>query len=204
MQANLARVNGFLPTGFGNRCAGGGLPQLRSCPRMPRSILAEIRAQSIQDLSGDEPTPGGSGRMTLKWRNPCFAPSQGRPCFYPDHFRSLQVRYVCAWAEDTISRYYADAMSQRLRVRPPCGRRRPVAAFAERSSPGRSGIPSSPPSETRRYPIGIAFLRLSRFLRHPAQQCRNGHTESFTTMQAETRLPAPISCPRKHSMRYTR
>ncbi len=109
MQANLARVN-RIPSDWGLEI--GVLAEVyRNCAvaRVCQVDLAETYEHKHQDLSGDDPTKG-LRRMTCEVAKSLLRTLAGEGLvFTQDHFRSLQVRYV-RMAEDTIGRYYADAM----------------------------------------------------------------------------------------------
>ena len=109
MQANLAPVN-RIPSDWGLEI--GVLAEVfRNCAvaRVCQVDLAETYEHKHQDLSGDDPSRG-LRRMTCEVAKSLLRTLAGEGLvFTQDHFRSLQVRYV-RMAEDTISRYYADAM----------------------------------------------------------------------------------------------
>ncbi len=109
MQANLARVN-RIPSDWGLEI--GVLAEVfRNCAvaRVCQVDLAETYEHKHQTLSGDDPTKG-LRRMTCEVAKSLLRTLAGEGLvFTQDHFRSLQVRYV-RMAEDTINRYYADAM----------------------------------------------------------------------------------------------
>lgn len=109
MKSHLARVN-RLPGDWGLEV--GILAEVyRNCAvsRVCQVDLADNYEHKHQDLSkGDAST--GLRRMTADIAKSLFRTlaSEG-VVFTGDHFRSLQVRYI-RMAEDTINRYYADAM----------------------------------------------------------------------------------------------
>jgi glucosyl-3-phosphoglycerate synthase len=109
MQANLARVN-RIPSDWGLEI--GVLAEVfRNCAvdRVCQVDLAETYEHKHQALSSDDPTKG-LRRMTCEVAKSLLRTLAGEGLvFTQDHFRSLQVRYV-RMAEDTIGRYYADAM----------------------------------------------------------------------------------------------
>jgi glucosyl-3-phosphoglycerate synthase len=109
MQANLARVN-RIPCDWGLEI--GVLAEVfRNCAvdRVCQVDLAETYEHKHQELSSDDPTKG-LRRMTCEVAKSLLRTLAGEGLvFTQDHFRNLQVRYV-RMAEDTIGRYYADAM----------------------------------------------------------------------------------------------
>jgi glucosyl-3-phosphoglycerate synthase len=109
MQANLSRVN-RIPCDWGLEV--GVLAEVfRNCAvdRVCQVDLAETYEHKHQVLSSDDPSKG-LRRMTCEVAKSLLRTLAGEGLvFTKDHFRSLQVRYV-RMAEDTISRYYADAM----------------------------------------------------------------------------------------------
>ena len=109
MNANLARVN-RIPSDWGLEV--GVLAEVfRNCAvaRVCQVDLAETYEHKHQDLSRDDPNKG-LRRMTCDVAKSLLRTLAGEGLvFTKDHFRSLQVRYV-RMAEDTINRYYADAM----------------------------------------------------------------------------------------------
>jgi glucosyl-3-phosphoglycerate synthase len=109
MKSNLARVN-RLPADWGLEV--GTLAEVyRNCAvsRVCQVDLADNYEHKHQELSKGDPT-AGLRRMTADIAKSLFRTmaSEG-VVFTSDHFRNLQVRYV-RMAEDTINRYYADAM----------------------------------------------------------------------------------------------
>lgn len=129
MQANLARVN-RIPSDWGLEI--GVLAEVfRNCAvaRVCQVDLAETYEHKHQDLSGDDPSKG-LRRMTCEVAKSLLRTLAGEGLvFTQDHFRSLQVRYV-RMAEDTIGRYYADAMLNGLEF-DRHGEEAAVAAFVE-------------------------------------------------------------------------
>ncbi len=109
MRANLARVN-RIPGDWGLEV--GVLAEMyRNCAtsRICQVDLAENYDHKHQELSPEDAT-AGLRRMTLDIAKTLFRTLAGEGVvFGQDHFRTLQVRYVRI-AEDTIARYYADAM----------------------------------------------------------------------------------------------
>jgi glucosyl-3-phosphoglycerate synthase len=109
MHANLARVN-RIPGDWGLEV--GVLAEVhRNCSssHVCQVDLAENYDHKHQELSPDDAS-AGLRRMTLDIAKTLFRTLAGEGVvFGQDHFRTLQVRYV-RMAEDTISRYYADAM----------------------------------------------------------------------------------------------
>jgi glucosyl-3-phosphoglycerate synthase len=109
MQAKLARVN-RIPADWGLEV--GVLAEVfRNCAtaRVCQVDLAETYEHKHQILSQDDPTKG-LRRMACDVAKSLLRTLAGEGhVFTRDHFRSLQVRYV-RMAEDTIGRYYADAM----------------------------------------------------------------------------------------------
>ncbi len=115
MDVNLARVN-RIPGDWGLEV--GVLAEVyRNCAvsRICQVDLADtLRAQASGPVRARMPP-----RVCGAWRptspSPCFAPWPRRGwCSRADHFRSLEVRYV-RMAQDTIARYYADAMLNGLK-----------------------------------------------------------------------------------------
>ncbi|MCC6262929.1 MAG: glycosyl transferase, partial [Bryobacterales bacterium] len=83
----------------------------RNCApaRICQVDLADNYDHKHQELGDNDPTKG-LRRMTTDIANSLFRTLAGEGVvFTNDHFRSLQIRYV-RMAEDTIARYYADAM----------------------------------------------------------------------------------------------
>jgi glucosyl-3-phosphoglycerate synthase len=109
MQANLARVN-RIPADWGLEV--GVLAEVyRNCslPRVCQVDLADNYEHKHQELSADDPAQG-LRRMTCDVAKSLFRTLAGEGVvFTRDHFRSLELRYV-RMAEDTIDRYYADAL----------------------------------------------------------------------------------------------
>ena len=109
MKSQLARVN-RLPSDWGLEV--GTLAEVyRNCAvsRVCQVDLADNYEHKHQELSQGDPSQG-LRRMTVDIAKTLFRTlaSEG-VVFTSDHFRNLQVRYV-RMAEDTINRYYADAM----------------------------------------------------------------------------------------------
>ena len=109
MKAALARVN-RIPGDWGLEV--GMLAEVfRNCAaaRVCQVDLADNYEHKHQDLSADDRTRG-LRRMALDVAKTLFRTVAGEGVvFTRDHFRTLEVRYV-RMAEDTIARYYADAM----------------------------------------------------------------------------------------------
>jgi glucosyl-3-phosphoglycerate synthase len=109
MDANLARVN-RIPSDWGLEI--GVLAEVfRNCAaaRVCQVDLTETYEHKHQVLSSDDPSKG-LRRMACEVAKSLLRTLAGEGLvFTGDHFRSLQVRYV-RMAEDTINRYYADAM----------------------------------------------------------------------------------------------
>ncbi|MCC6366758.1 MAG: glycosyl transferase [Bryobacterales bacterium] len=109
MRLNLARVN-RIPGDWGLEV--GVLAEVhRNCSpsRTCQVDLADNYEHKHQDLSPDDPSKG-LRRMSCDVAKSLFRTLAGEGVVLgPDHFRTLQVRYV-RLAEDTINRYYADAM----------------------------------------------------------------------------------------------
>jgi glucosyl-3-phosphoglycerate synthase len=109
MDANLARVN-RIPGDWGLEV--GVLAEVfRNCgtARVCQVDLTDNYEHKHQALSPDDPTKG-LRRMAVDIAKSVFRTMAGEGvAFTKDHFRSLQVRYVRI-AEDTIGRYYADAV----------------------------------------------------------------------------------------------
>jgi glucosyl-3-phosphoglycerate synthase len=109
MRANLARVN-RIPGDWGLEV--GVLAEVYrnvSIARICQVDLADNYEHKHQPLSFEDPKKG-LRRMACDVAKSLFRTlaSEG-VCLSQDHFRTLQVRYVRI-AEDTIHRYYADAM----------------------------------------------------------------------------------------------
>ena len=109
MRSGLARVN-RIPCDWGLEI--GVLAEVfRNCAvdRVCQVDLAETYEHKHQTLSSDDPTKG-LRRMTCEVAKCLLRTLAGEGLvFTQDQFRSLQVRYI-RMAEDTINRYYADAM----------------------------------------------------------------------------------------------
>jgi glucosyl-3-phosphoglycerate synthase len=114
MDINLARVN-RIPADWGLEV--GVLAEVfRNCAvsRTCQVDLADNYEHKHQALSSDDSSKGLTG-MAVDIAKSLFRTlaAEGLP-FTADHFRSLEVRYVRT-AEDTIARYYADAMLNGLK-----------------------------------------------------------------------------------------
>ena len=109
MRTNLARVN-RIPGDWGLEV--GVLAEVhRNCSpsRTCQVDLADNYEHKHQPLSPDDPAKG-LRRMACDIGKSLFRTLAGEgQVLTQDHFRTLQVRYV-RMAEDTINRYYADAM----------------------------------------------------------------------------------------------
>jgi glucosyl-3-phosphoglycerate synthase len=109
MKANLARVN-RIPGDWGLEV--GVLAEVfRNCAvsRICQVDLTDSYDHKHQVLSEDDPTKG-LRRMASDIAKSIYRTMAAEGVvFSKDHFRALQVRYV-RMAEDTIARYYADAM----------------------------------------------------------------------------------------------
>jgi glucosyl-3-phosphoglycerate synthase len=129
MRANLARVN-RVPSDWGLEV--GVLAEVfRNCavPRVCQVDLADTYEHKHQKLSADDPTTGLS-RMATDIAKSLFVTMAAEGIvFTADHFRSLEVRYVRI-AQDTIARYYADAMLNGLKF-DRHGEEMAVATFVE-------------------------------------------------------------------------
>jgi len=114
MKVALARVN-RIPGDWGLEV--GVLAEVyRNCAlaRVCQVDLADNYEHKHQDLSAGDRTRG-LRRMALDVAKSLFRTIAGEGVvFTRDHFRTLEVRYV-RLAEDTISRYYADAMLNGLK-----------------------------------------------------------------------------------------
>jgi glucosyl-3-phosphoglycerate synthase len=114
MRTPLARVN-RIPGDWGLEV--GMLAEVfRNCApaRVCQVDVADNYEHKHQDLSADDRTRG-LRRMARDISKALFRTLAGEGvAFTRDHFRALQVRYV-RLAEDTISRYYADAMLNGLK-----------------------------------------------------------------------------------------
>jgi glucosyl-3-phosphoglycerate synthase len=109
MRTNLARVN-RIPGDWGLE-VGVLAEVLRNCSaaRVCQVDLTDNYDHKHQDLSAEDPSRG-LRRMAADVAKSVFRTLAGEGhVFTQDAFRSLQVRYV-RMAEDTIHRYYADAM----------------------------------------------------------------------------------------------
>lgn len=129
MDINLARVN-RVPADWGLEV--GVLAEVfRNCAvsRTCQVDLTDNYEHKHQSLSADDPTTGLS-RMAADIAMSLFVTlaSEGI-VFTADHFRSLEVRYV-RMAQDTIGRYYADAMLNGLKF-DRHSEEQAVAVFAE-------------------------------------------------------------------------
>jgi glucosyl-3-phosphoglycerate synthase len=129
MQTNLARIN-RIPGDWGLEV--GVLAEVfRNCAtsRICQVDLTENYEHKHQALSADDPS-GGLRRMTCDIAKSLFRTlaSEG-VVFGEGQFRALQVRYV-RMAQDTIARYYADAMLNGLKL-DRHSEELAVAAFAE-------------------------------------------------------------------------
>ncbi len=129
MDANLARVN-RVPSDWGLEV--GVLAEVfRNCAvsRTCQVDLVDTYEHKHQALSADDPSTGLS-RMATDIAKSLFVTLAAEGIvFTADHFRSLEVRYV-RMAQDTIARYYADAMLNGLKF-DRHGEEMAVAAFAE-------------------------------------------------------------------------
>jgi glucosyl-3-phosphoglycerate synthase len=109
MKANLARVN-RIPGDWGLEV--GMLAEVyRNCSplRTCQVDLADNYDHKHQSLSADDPS-AGLRRMTCDIAKTLFRTLAGEGVvFTQEHFRALEVRYV-RLAEDTMTRYYADAL----------------------------------------------------------------------------------------------
>lgn len=128
MDVNLARVN-RIPGDWGLEV--GVLAEVfRNCAlsRICQVDLAETYEHKHQPLS-EEDASKGLRRMTADIAKSLFRTMAAEGVvFTADHFRSLEVRYV-RLAQDTIARYYADAMLNGLKF-DRHGEEFAVAAFA--------------------------------------------------------------------------
>ena len=129
MDVKLARVN-RVPSDWGLEV--GVLAEIfRNCAvsRTCQVDLAETYEHKHQALSPDDPSAGLS-RMATDIAKSLFVTLAAEGIvFTADHFRSLEVRYV-RLAQDTIARYYADAMLNGLKF-DRHGEEMAVATFAE-------------------------------------------------------------------------
>ena len=109
MWSNLARVN-RIPSDWGLEV--GVLAEVhRNCAvsRICQVDLTDNYEHKHQELSQEDPSKG-LRRMACDIAKSLFRTMAGEGVvFTRDHFRSLEVRYV-RMAEDTIARYYADAL----------------------------------------------------------------------------------------------
>jgi len=114
MDANLARVN-RIPADWGLEV--GVLAEVfRNCAvsRTCQVDLADCYEHKHQSLSADNPSQGLAG-MSVDIAKSLFRTLAAEGMvFTADHFRSLEVRYE-RMAQDTIARYYADAMLNGLK-----------------------------------------------------------------------------------------
>jgi len=114
MDANLARVN-RIPADWGLEV--GVLAEVyRNCAvsSICQVDLTDTYEHKHQDLSAEDPAKG-LRRMAAEIAKSLFRTMASEGIvFTADHFRSLEVRYV-RLAQDTIARYYADAMLNGLK-----------------------------------------------------------------------------------------
>jgi glucosyl-3-phosphoglycerate synthase len=114
MDIDLARVN-RIPADWGLEV--GVLAEVfRNCAvaRTCQVDLTDNYEHKHQSLSTNDPSKGLS-RMTADIAKSLFSTLAAEGVvFSADHFRSLEVRYV-RMAQDTIARYYADAMLNGLK-----------------------------------------------------------------------------------------
>jgi glucosyl-3-phosphoglycerate synthase len=114
MDLNLARVN-RIPADWGLEV--GVLAEVfRNCAvaRTCQVDLLDNYEHKHQTLSTDDPSKG-LARMATDIARSLFSTLAAEGLvFTADHFRSLEVRYV-RMAQDTIARYYADAMLNGLK-----------------------------------------------------------------------------------------
>lgn len=114
MAVNLARVN-RIPADWGLEV--GVLAEVfRNCAvsRICQVDLADTYEHKHQALSQDDPAKG-LARMAADIAKSLFVTLAAEGIvFTADHFRTLEVRYV-RMAQDTIARYYADAMLNGLK-----------------------------------------------------------------------------------------
>ena len=114
MDIDLARVN-RIPADWGLEV--GVLAEVfRNCAvaRTCQVDLTDNYEHKHQTLSTDDPSKG-LARMTTDIAKSLFSTLAAEGLvFSADHFRSLEVRYV-RMAQDTIARYYADAMLNGLK-----------------------------------------------------------------------------------------
>jgi len=114
MDIDLARVN-RIPADWGLEV--GVLAEVfRNCTvaRTCQVDLMDTYDHKHQTLSTDDPSKG-LARMATDISKSLFSTLAAEGLvFTADHFRSLEVRYV-RMAQDTIARYYADAMLNGLR-----------------------------------------------------------------------------------------
>jgi glucosyl-3-phosphoglycerate synthase len=114
MDIDLARVN-RIPADWGLEV--GVLAEVfRNCTvaRTCQVDLMDNYEHKHQTLSTDDPTKG-LARMSADIAKSLFSALAAEGLvFTSDHFRSLEVRYV-RMAQDTIARYYADAMLNGLK-----------------------------------------------------------------------------------------
>jgi glucosyl-3-phosphoglycerate synthase len=128
MDINLARVN-RIPADWGLE-VGVMAEVYRNCAlsRICQADLTDNYEHKHQSLSADDPTKG-LARMASDIAKSLFRTLAAEGfIFTQDHFRSLEVRYV-RMAQDTIARYYADAMLNGLKF-DRHGEEMAVAAFA--------------------------------------------------------------------------
>jgi len=114
MDINLVRVN-RIPADWGLEV--GVLAEVfRNCAvsRTCQVDLTDNYDHKHQSLSAEDPTRG-LAQMAIDIAKSLFTTLAGEGVvFTADHFRSLEVRYV-RMAQDTIARYYADAMLNGLK-----------------------------------------------------------------------------------------
>lgn len=142
MDVTLARVN-RIPADWGLEV--GVLAEVfRNCAvaRTCQVDLTDNYEHKHQKLSGDDPTKG-LAKMTTDIAKSLFTTLAAEGLvFTADHFRTLEVRYV-RMAQDTIARYYADAMLNGLKF-DRHGEEMAVAVFAESLRAATAGFVSDP------------------------------------------------------------
>jgi glucosyl-3-phosphoglycerate synthase len=114
MDANLARVN-RIPSDWGLE-VGVMAEVFRNCAvsRTCQVDLTDTYEHKHQALSGEDPSKGLAG-MACDIAKSLFRTMAAEGVVYTaDHFRSLEVRYL-RLGQDSIARYYADAMLNGLK-----------------------------------------------------------------------------------------
>ena len=137
----------------------------RNCAtaRICQVDLADNYEHKHQALSPDDPTRG-LNRMATDIAKSLFRTLAGEGVvFSREHFQTLQVRYV-RMAEDTIGRYYADAMLNGLKF-DRHAEELAVATFAREPATCRGRVPARPARAAAHSELEPRGGRDARFLR---------------------------------------